>query len=302
MMEASAALPRVTEEFVIQKCDYFASVQLWPLKEVLDPERWLKNFTGEEVEYAVHLLNQFLYFAEPLVDSIFAAAFQGLSRELVKPGDPLKASRQEWRSFVDSVIIVHVTGEIPSPADSGYSFARKSRRILGIRQDQIMDSRKAIETLRSNSLRPVVFVDDFVGTGNQFRATWERENFRTVASDSRSSFYYCPAFCTERGARELERHCPEVKIRPGHFIPARYSAVARDSILWRPDQVEGAIEFLRRASARAGIPDTGGTQVNDWQGFWRLGLAFAFHNSVPDATLPIFYWSENGWQPLIPRT
>ena len=258
MMEASAALPKVTKEFVTQKCDYFATVQLWPLKDVLDPERWLKNFKGAEIDYAVHLLNQFLYFGEPLVDSIFAAAFQSLSRAVVKPGDPLKTSQENWRSFVDSVIIVNVTGEIPNPAESGYAFARKSRQILGIREDQIMDSRKAIETLRSKSLRPVVFVDDFVGTGNQFRTTWERENFRVVASEFPSSFYYCPAFCTERGARELERHCPEVKIYPGHLIPARYSAVARDSILWRPDQAGGAIEFLRRASERAGIPDTGG--------------------------------------------
>jgi hypothetical protein len=59
---------------------------------------------------------------------------------------------------------------------------------------------------------------------------------------------------------------------------------------------------VKAVSARIGIPDSGGAVVNDWQGFHCLGLSLAFYDSVPDATLPIFYWEENGWNPLIKKT
>lgn len=301
-MNVPVVLPKVTKEFVLQKCTYFANVQLWPLKEAVDPERWLQNFETQEMEYAIHLLNQFNYFAEHLVDSIFAAAFQSLSRSFAVQGDPPRVSQEKWCSFVNSVIIVPVRGEKPSPTDSGYVFARKARQILGIREDQIVDPGVAAAMLRSDARRPVAFVDDFVGTGSQFCKTWERESFSAIARDSEAFFCYCPAFCTERGASVLRTYSPQVTLSPGHLISARYSTVAPDSLVWRPDQREEGMNFIRQASLRAGIPDTNGSHVNDWQGFERLGLAFAFHGSVPDATLPIFYWEQNGWRPLVRRT
>jgi len=77
--------------------------------------------------------------------------------------------------------------------------------------------------------------------------------------------------------------------------------LANDSIFWPDPLKHGANEAIKKASLRAGLPDTGGAKVNDWQGFYKLGLALGFYNSVPDATLPIFYWEKNGWKPLIRR-
>jgi len=57
--------------------------------------------------------------------------------------------------------------------------------------------------------------------------------------------------------------------------------------------------FWRVPATRAGIPDTGG--VNDWRGFHRLGLCLALHHKTPDATIPLLYWNQNGWQPLVRR-
>src|SRR5947208_14205280 len=47
-----------------------------------------------------------------------------------------------WRAFVDSVIVTRVTGEIPSDTDSGYTFARKARQLLGIPEERRSEERR----------------------------------------------------------------------------------------------------------------------------------------------------------------
>lgn len=295
----------VDEEFVLKKCAYFRDVGLWPRTEVVSPEQWLSNFTDEENPYAVQLLNSFQYFSEDLTNELFAAAFQGISSHVWLKHGPSVAS--VWASLVDRALICPVEGERPNPTDSGYLFARRARQLLEIDEARILRPRDALFRLLASSA-PVVFVDDFVGSGNQFIDTWTRLyafpgtvglSFKTVASVRGGEFYYCPLVCTEYGAQRISTECPEVVVSAAHLVTARDGAFALDSRMWPPSLLRGATEFIRVASERAGIPAAG---ENGWKGFHELGLAVGFAHSVPDATLPIFYWENNGWNPLLRRT
>ena len=293
------ALPTdLTRDYLIGKCEYFSSIGIWPSKTVLDPERWLGNFLEGEVEHALYLLNAFMYFAPNLVDQVFSASIRTIGRLM---------TREQWEEFLDSVLVTLVTGEEPNVTDSGHIFARKARS-LGIPEERIISPEQACAQIQPGFTGAVVFVDDFVGSGNQFLATWCRtyrtryDSFMALAPMSSASFYFCPAFCTHLGLKQINRECPEVTVNPGIFMPDNYGALAPDSVVWPSRLKSTAEEFLRSASARAGIPDTGGTTPDDWRGFASLGLTVAFENSVPDATLPIIYWERNGWRPLMRRT
>ena len=283
---------------MIGKCEYFSAIGIWPRKDVLDPERWLGNFLPEEVDHALYLLNAFTYFGPNLVNQIFSTSIRTIGRLMTK---------EQWTEFLSRVIVTLVTGEEPNVTDSGHVFARKARS-LGIPERRIMGHEKVFNKLQRGFNGAVVFVDDFVGSGNQFIETWCRtsrtpyESFKALAPTSQTKFYYCPAFCTQLGLERINGACPEVAVNPGVFIPCNYGALAPDSIVWPSDLRSTAEEFLRSASARAGIPDTGGTEPEDWRGFASLGLTIAFEDSVPDATLPIMYWDKNGWHPLMRRT
>ena len=61
------------------------------------------------------------------------------------------------------------------------------------------------------------------------------------------------------------------------------------------DLRETASDFIYKASMLGGIPET------QWKGFHDLALTVGFEHSVPDATLPIFYWKNNDWKPLIEK-
>jgi hypothetical protein len=166
----------VTRQVALEKCDYFLDVQLWPLKTYVDPVAWLRNFTDAEQEHALYLLHAFQYYSDQLTDELFQAAFQGLSLQVCSPEDPLLTAQTKWNSFLAQALVTYVEGETPNPTDSGFTFARKARQLVGIDEGNIRSNADTLTAvLRTQSPVPVIFVDDFVGSGDQFVKTWSRQ-------------------------------------------------------------------------------------------------------------------------------
>ena len=292
---------------VVDRCKSLVDFQIWAPEIERRIEPWLNNFHEDEIQVALHLLNSFLYISEGLIAQLFLAAFQNLSAITRSKGASLLPARSSWQHFFDTVIVTYVTGEIPSPTDSGYIFARLARDKLRIPELRIVEPSVAIRNLHSIPSRPVLFVDDFVGSGQQFIKTWKREypinsgvaaSFEQLAlKRDHSGFFFCPAVCTQYGANEIELNCKGVILSPGNMLASVYSCFDETSLIWPRDFREEAVSTLEKISRRAGIPDTGG--IDDWRGFHRLGLCLAFNHKTPDPTVPLFYWNRDGWQPLV---
>jgi len=297
----------LTNDFVLGKCDYFTEVQLWPLWKEINPRLWLSNFLESEQRHARYLLNAFLYMSAPVVEQIVLDSVEILSCGVTLPVKPVSASLKRWQDFVDGMRVVLVRGEVPSPTDSAYMFSRIARDSLGLPEDRILDVPEALRQLKSGLNAPIVFLDDFVGSGDQFIETWTFEwpvdgsalSFETLAP-GRGPFFYCPVLATTYGIGEIEKHCSNVSVVPGHALPPHYSAFHPDSLLWPDDLRSTAEEVIRAASVRAGIPDLDGGS-GDWRGYHKLGLAVGFAHGVPDAALPIYWWESETWNPLKKR-
>ena len=293
----------VTRHVVLEKCDYFLDVQLWPLKTYINPEAWLDNFASGEQGHALCLLHAFQYFSHQLVDELFRAAIQNLSLVVCSPTDPFIAAQTKWHNFLAQAVFTYVEGETPNPADSGFAFVRRARNLIGVDETtQILTIEQAItELLQSRSRTPVIFVDDFVGSGDQFVKSWHRKrtltsgvstSFAEVASTAGGHYFYCPLVSTDTGVERIRLKCPEVRVFPVHTLTNRDSVLAPDSYVWPAHLQPTSLNFLEQTSIRAGIPH--------WKGYADLGLTIAFAHSVPDATLPLFYWDQNGRTPLVP--
>ena len=305
---ARISLIEVNKELALERCRFLADVQVWPVHSKLDPDRWLANFNDAEMPYAVHMLHSFLYFSEHMVEQMLCAAFQGLGKFVISCESDFAAAQRQWTEFRDNAIITRIPGEQPSDADSAFIFVRKARQVLGIDETNLLSPSETLSKLCRSGPRPVVFVDDFVGSGEQCVRAWEEVypdnsiSFKVVATQPQYRFYYIPLICTHHGYKRLTNECKGLTVNAAHILPENYSLLVPNSALW-PDSLRGnAFDVVKTMSKRAGIPDTNGAHVNDWQGFYRLGLGLAFYHDVPDATLPIFYWEENGWKPLIRRT
>jgi hypothetical protein len=219
--------------------------------------------------------------------------------------DPEGDIKDKWNTFLSNVLFTNVTGEEPSITDSGIGFARRTKKLLGIPENQILDNRDTLKEMRQRS-RPVVFVDDFVGSGNQFKRTWtrkhrfngERISFKDVATGSLPcDMYYIPLVSTKHGHESILKACPQIRLLPVHVVDERYSVFNLMSKAVWPDHLRpSSLSFIEKASKRAGINTY---DPECWMGFHRLGLTIAFEDSIPDATLPLFSWDQNGWHPLI---
>ena len=110
--------------------------------------------------------------------------------------------------------------------------------------------------------------------------------------------YYTPLIATQFGLDEVAAYCSDLNVCPAHVLNEEYSLISKRSTLWPSTLMARAPEFLFEASRRAGIVRQLGP---DWSGLRNLALPLAFFHCVPDATLPLYYWDDNGWTPLIRR-
>jgi len=292
-----------------EKSSYLRTVQLWPKSGIFSPEEWLSNFCDKDTPFAMRLLDGFTFYSSELVESMFKSSFLNLSQYTIKNKEDFKLASRSWSTFIDNIIVVRVTGEKPNDTDSGYTFSRMARDILNIPQERILSPESALEYIARGNTCDVVFVDDFVGSGQQFVTLWDRiykilgnetSFFNISCLRTDINFYYCPVICTEYGMNTIYSKCRNIKISTAHIFGEQQSLLSANSSIWRDDMRTSGPEFLERVSITAGIPDKDG-DVGCWRGFHKLGLALAFEHGCPDATVPLFYHSSKTWKPLIKR-
>jgi len=294
----------MSEELVLAKLRYFTEVQIWPITSRLDPVSWLRNFRDEERPFAVHILNVFLYLSDPIIDAIFVATIRSLASNVVSYATSSGDAHLLWRDFLSSIRVTHVEGENPSPTDSGHLFSRRAR-LLRIPDSRIIRPDEALDHIAENPLDPLLFVDDFIGSGRQMEHTWMREHTNVTSTQGLSfqevigpehHVIYVPTVSTAIGAERLRESCSHLKLFPGYFLDERYSLLSDESVLWPPSLKDGASDAIYSASVRAGITDS---ESVGWKGFCNLALPISFSHGVPDATLPLIWWDQGDWTPLV---
>ncbi|MER8580020.1 hypothetical protein NKG95_14980 [Mesorhizobium sp. M1423] len=289
-------------DLISEKVRYFRSFQIWPLSQKLDTVQWRQNFLADELIFADRLLDRFVYFCDPMVDALISGAVRRFfDSEYFRLGSSQAVKNARYA-------FVYVEGETPNPADSGFSFMRRLRDKLRIEESRLLSPDNAI--LKHDAFDTFVFVDDFVGSGNQMIDTWKRQRKRTdgstasfldLASAGKHTFVYCPCLCTEYGKAQLGRKAPQLQIVPAHLLTESHNASSSSSLIWTGLNVSEGIDFLERAAKRAGFTAHDGGE-NDWRGFHKLGLSVGFHDSIPDACLPIYFSDLNSWRPLMKRS
>ena len=197
-----------SSEWVKAKAEFLVNVRLWPLKSELSPDRWLSNFDEREREVAVHLLDQFMYFGEELLDAAFLAGFQRISMSMLDPRNPVQLT-VDWKEFLSSALVAPVQGETDSIADSGWVFGRKARQVLGLDEDQLLAAKEAAKIALTRG-RPLVLVDDFVGTGQQMITMWEDLSLQNL-TDNGVPIFYAPAFSTEYGREAILKRVQRIE-------------------------------------------------------------------------------------------
>ena len=286
------------EVAVLRKCRYFQTIGAWPSQERLNAKSWLNNFDYIDRPLAVELLDAFVHYNPAQFNHVFRFSLSLLRNRV-------RAQGKDWNQFASDLIVTYPPGENPNPSDSGHIFVRNARG-AGIPEGRLVEPAQALSQYLTKG-SPVLFVDDFLGSGSQMRHTWLREyeidgnlaSFATASGGHAGNIYYCCAFATTQGITHLQDEGITVDVQPAHQLNQKDGVLSSNTRLLDPSQREQIQEMIKRVSIKAGFMDTGGKNVSDWSGFAGLGLALSFDHGTPDASLPILYKEFNGWKPLI---
>lgn len=286
---------------------YLSTIDQWPrIPSQSNPKRWLAAFPQEGAEHAVALLDSLIHFPREQTTKLATSAFHSLSAEVAAGLTTYVARKEAWESFLDSAFVTFPTGENPSPTDSGYAFARLIRVELEFPEERIVAPDTAVDLIARGEVPALIFVDDFVGSGNQFLETLMRPyttshgttmSLRTAVDTASSpvQLFYVPALTTAQAQQHIARNAPDVRLLAAHVLPESYSAVHPESVVFPEYLREKARDFISASSRAAGI------LPQHELGWTDLALALSFDPYPPDATLPLFWQETATWKPLMKR-
>ncbi|MDP2419487.1 MAG: hypothetical protein U1D25_02935 [Hydrogenophaga sp.] len=275
---------------------------MWLPEPTIRPRAWIENFENGDKILAAQLLERFVFYNQRLTDSLLITSFYSIADGLEK--GPAAPGRLNLLQALSNAVFTPVSGEEPNPTDSGYFLCRRTRQILNVDETQIKVSREALEAAANGC--PVIFVDDFIGSGDQFLTTWQDKttgtSFEEIHRKVGFTAIYVSLVGTVSGITNIGNKAPSVAVCVTHRIDSRGTLWGLQSS--NPQLYSQIDSFLSKYTPRL-------TPHNSYMyqcqyltyGYKHRGLFFAFEHSVPDATLPIFWCrGTNNWEPLIERT
>lgn len=300
---------------VLARCEALRKTAFWTRQcPEVDAEAWLNNFTGEEERaVAAALLETFTFFSDTNTTQLIRKSLHFYLQGGVTRTDDPNADSVTATTLLRNVLMTPVLGERPNPSDSGNFICRRVRQEVGIPEKNLVMLAEALQGFIDG--RPVVFIDDIVGSGQQMLQTWNRTvpgctfpSFATAAQNlPKAVAHYVCLVTTQRGIETLQSRIPTAPVHAAHILRDR--DVFRSALERIPDHpytgaiVAKAEALLRKYGPTLVVPEYMRDDEQRAFGFNRLGLTIAFQHCIPDATLPI-YWASgpNGWTPLMPRS
>lgn len=285
----------------IAKCEVLKRAGLWLPEPHMRPTAWLKNFDEDDREIAAFLLDKFTFYNSRLTDSLFRASYHSIADGM--PKGPQAPNREALIKSLDVAAFTPVRGERPNPTDSGYLLCRKARQVIGAPESCILDTNEALDHAYQGGT--IIFLDDFVGSGDQFIHTWKRvsngKSFADAHAQVSFAAIYITLVATDFGLANIHRSAPSVAVCATHVLEPKSTL---NGLVAHSSQLKVEVDaFLNRYATRLRPEETyiANNLAYLCYGYKTRGLLLAFEHTVPDATLPIFWSPGTNWEPLIER-
>lgn len=286
---------------VLAKCKAFKACGLWSKEPKIRPAAWLDNFDYEDKEIASLLLDSFIFYNHTYTDALLLSAYHAI------PNLGIDFKGKTIQKFLDGAVFTIITGENPNPTDSGHIFGRKMRQLLHVPEEQIVNVDIAIKHAKGGGT--VIFMDDFIGSGDQFLETWRRkygrqepQSFESIYSTIDFVSIYITLIATEIGKDNINNCTSNVYLSPAHVLTEKSTLRGMDLRNISQNDID---QFLNKYSPRLTPNEHYIAKNPDFlkYGYHQIGAMLGFEHSIPDATLPIF-WSpgNNNWVPLVERS
>ncbi len=184
------------------------------------------------------------------------------------------------------------------PTKSGPLLTRLYRRALKL-NDKWMIWPWQIEAAIADGVSMFLVIDDFLGTGHQFRDF--AAQFRIGTYLPHTCMVYAPLVAHVHGISELQLAFPGLHVCAAEVLDDTYNLFCETSLWFRDRSATnspgGAKEFYDSLVRTRGLPISPAWQT----GYGGLAIAYGFQHATPDNCLPIFWIRGPYWQSLLER-
>jgi len=297
--------PSTWEEFtntIIDRSNDLIEYGVWVGISKITLQTWMNNFkTSKEKYFAACILDSLIFRSEEQVIALAVEIFtKKLTQFLNSNGYDLK----DFHSLLDilskgsirdlNIRFLAVSSKMDRPGKSSETIFRFIRRKLKVKSIWFIKPEE-IDSEIKNGTNTFIFIDDFLGTGNQFESMWRELGFGIKLGNSIS--VYCPLTAHVEGIRQVESKCENVKVVPGELLNQNNN-VFNYAFDDKVNTTESAKKFYLGLLEKYGFPAP--LDENRF-GFGNLGLAYTFNHASPDNTLNIIWEETDNWKPLIAR-
>ncbi|MBS0317634.1 MAG: hypothetical protein JSR49_10975 [Proteobacteria bacterium] len=272
----------------------------------IDPIRlnnWLANFVTDEDRYvAAHLLNGLTYRSDAMVKS----SFQHLAhcelpqmlrtREVMALDDLESFDRALCEGDDRSPIrFVAVDGTFEkTPGKSGAVVIRAFKRHLNVSKALLCRPERLAGL--PTGVKALIFIDDLVGTGQQFETF--ASHYDLASHAKQRTLVYCPLLAFNAGLTKLARALPWLEMHPVESLDESHQffrACASDPTIWGADKVN------KVQDVRDHVADLCGRNAIPSRTKHGLDLVVAFEHAVPNNSVSMLSIKSARWQPLFDR-
>jgi hypothetical protein len=294
-----------TEE-VLERCRGLIQCGIWAGLHVSRFRRWLTNFrTDLERYFAACILDNLIYRSEQQTVSLIRQLLQRTLVDLTRQDPTPLGALPDWLTLLRTdprgadprLRLVAVVQRDDPPTKSAYVIARHMKRYLRIHESWIITP-WGVKESAAKGTQVFVYIDDFLGTGDQFSEITRIETLERTFDATYS--VYAPLAGHVRGVAALRTSHPRLKVAPVEVLTEDYSLFSPESPTFDDgvNTPKAAESFYDALLAARGITLYG----CDRRGYGGLELAYTFSHAVADNCLPILWYAHStDWQPLLDR-
>jgi len=306
MSSTSFSVPRDGEIFissVYERCEDFISNGIWTGIDILDFQSWWANFSIPEDRYfAACILDSLIYRSKKQTISLIQHLFQRTIPDLVRLNPMPITAPDNWIDLLGSscesgVRLVAAVKHDDPPTKSSHLIMRIMKQEFSINED-FMITPDQIEDFVLYGINVFIFIDDFLGTGDQFTEILIDEAVEPYLHTHYVA--YVPLVAHETGVTHLNNVYPDLKLSSVELLDESNGLFHSSSCCFNDEANDNIIakayyyELLKRKDIKI--------QDQHRRGFGKLELAYSFEHATPDNCLPILWWKHSQkFKPLFRR-
>lgn len=260
---------------------------------------WLQQFEARDCELlGACLLDSFIFRSRTQVEALLKAAL--ISHEMTGDhgdSDNFIIESLGSRSVDPLIRLVPVIRFDQPPTKSGCYVLRRLAKSLKICDKWMIWPQRLID--EPETLSTIILVDDFCGSGDQFKKFIKLTNFKEVLSARPNCrVIYITVAAHRHGIESIKQEFPMVEFIAGEILGEEHHFFT-GSMLDRI-KVDGIANRLKSDYDRIAV-DVGLGGSLGFYGYQDQGLTYAFDHGAPNNTLPIFWFENTKWTSLVNR-